>query len=366
MNAGESAMRKYRIAWMPGDGIGPEVCEAARLVLDAVKFEADYIQDAAGWEFWRREGDALPHRTIDLLRSSDCALFGTAISRPPAAIRSPMVRLRQLLDLYICVRPAKALAGNPLNFREGIDVVVFRENTEGLYTGVEFQGVPESFYNEPAMAHVPSDAALAVRSITRRGSRRIAKAAFEYAVRHGRCKVTAVHKASVLPATCGLFLEAAGEVAAAYPQIGFETAAIDDICMSLLRNPLDYDVILTTNLFGDILSGLCAQLAGGAGFSYSGNIGDSYAIFEPAHGPAPGYAGRNQANPLAAILAAKMMLEWLGEKHKAAQIENAVSEVLVRGEVRTADMGGRSSTLEMACAVIQAAIRAMRAVAVAR
>lgn len=362
-------MRKYRIAWLPGDGIGPEVCQAARMVLDAVDFPAEYLHGDVGWEFWRREGEALPQRTFELLRSTDCAFFGAITSKPAAdaalelspalagkglSYRSPIVRMRQLLDLYICLRPCKAFPGNPLNYKEHIDLVVFRENTEGMYIGVEFPRVPEGFYVEPAMARIPRDAAISVRSITREGSRRIVKAAFEYAARHGRRKVTAVHKANVLRSTCGVFLEEARSVAAAYPQIQFDTANVDAICMWLLKNPYNYDVIVTTNLFGDILSDLCAQLVGGMGFGYSGNIGGSYAVFEPTHGSAPKYAGQNKVNPLATILAAKMMLEWLGEKQRAIEVEAAVAEVIARGQVRTYDMGGNSSTMDMARAVAQA------------
>lgn len=365
-------MRKHRIAWLPGDGIGPEVCEAARIVLDAVEFRAEYIQGDIGWEFWKREGEALPQRTIELLRATDCAFFGAVTSKPaleaaselaaPLAgrglvYRSPVVRMRQLLDLYTCLRLCKSIPGNPLNYREEIDLAIFRENTEGMYAGVEFESVPESFFQEPAMARIPRDAAIAVRSITRGGSRRILKAAFEYAVHNGRRKVTVVHKANVLRATCGLFLETAREIAANYPGIEFETANIDAMCMWLLKNPLNYDVLVTTNLFGDILSELCAQLVGGLGFAYGGNIGDGYAIFEPTHGSAPKYAGRNKANPLAAILAAKMMLQWLGEKQKAAQIDAAVAAVIAGGEVRTSDMGGDASTFDMARAVIRIANR---------
>jgi 3-isopropylmalate dehydrogenase len=356
----------YRIAWLPGDGIGMEVCGAARTVLDAVGFEAEYLNGDIGWEHWKREGEALPQRTIELLRSTDCAFFGAITSKPASEAarelapglqgrgllyRSPIVRMRQLLDLYICLRPCQAFPGNPLNYREDIDLVVFRENTEGMYIGVEFPQAPESFFQEPGMARIPREAAISIRSITREGSRRIVRAAFEYAVRHARRKVTAVHKANVLRATCGLFLEAAREVAAQYPQIQFDTANVDAMCMWLLKNPQNYDVIVTTNLFGDILSDLCAQLVGGMGFGYSGNIGDRYAVFEPTHGSAPKYAGLNKVNPLATILAAKMMLEWLGETGQAGAIGRAVAEVVARGEVRTCDMGGNASTAEMAGAV---------------
>ena len=362
-------MPNYKIAWLPGDGIGVECCEAARMVLDAVEFPAEYLHGDIGWEFWCKEGDALPSRTIDLLRSTDCAFFGAITSKPaPEAqrelapelqgrglsYRSPIVRMRQLLDLYVCLRPCKALPGNPLNYREHIDVVVFRENTEGMYIGVEFPRAPEKFFEEPAMARIPRDAAISIRSVTREGSRRIVEAAFEYAMRNGRRKVTAVHKANVLRATCGVFLEAAQEAAARYPRIQFDTANVDAICMWLLKNPRNYDVVVTTNLFGDILSDLCAQLVGGMGFGYSGNIGEKYAVFEPTHGSAPKYAGQYKVNPIATILAAKMMMEWLGETRRAIEVEQAVAEVVARGQARTYDMGGGASTLDMARAVCEA------------
>lgn len=359
-------MPKYRIAWLPGDGIGPEVCEAAKLVLDAAGFEADYRHGDIGWEFWKSEGDALPTRTMALLRSTDCAFFGAITSKPIAeaeqqlapelqgtglVYRSPIVRMRQLLDLYICERPCQAFKGNPLNYRDDIDIVVFRENTEGMYIGVEFPTVPPAFLEERAMIRIPADAAISIRSVTRNASSRIVDAAFQYAVKHGRRKVTAIHKANVLRATCGLFLDAAKDVAARYPQIQFDTANVDAICMWLIKNPQNYDVIVTTNLFGDVLSDLTGQLVGGMGFAYSGNIGEKYAIFEPAHGSAPKYAGQYKVNPLAAILAAKMMLEWLGETAKAAEIHQAVADVVAEGQVRTYDMGGTASTIDMARAV---------------
>jgi len=359
----------YRIAWLPGDGIGPEVCQAARTVLDAAGFQAEYLPGDIGWEFWRTEGEALPTRTIQLLKATDCAFFGSITSKPAAeaarelvpelqnrglSYRSPIVRMRQLLDLYICLRPCKAFPGNPLNYREGIDLVVFRENTEGMYIGVEYVRVPEIFYQQAGMERVPRTAAISIRSITPEGSRRIVKAAFEYAVKNGRRKVTAVHKANVLRATCGVFLESARQVAKDYPQIAFDEANVDAMCMWVLKNPGNYDVIVTTNLFGDILSDLCAQLVGGMGFAYSGNLGDRYAVFEPTHGSAPKYAGLDKVNPLATILAAKMMLEWLGEKEKAAALEQAVAQVVAQGQVRTYDLGGSATTSQMAAAVAAA------------
>ncbi len=361
-------MSHYRVAWLPGDGIGPEVCDAARLVLDAAGFQADYLYGDIGWEFWRTEGDALPPRTLDLLSNTDCAFFGAITSKPAAeavrelapelqtrglSYRSPIVRMRQLLDLYICLRPCRAFPGNPLNYRDHIDLVIFRENTEGMYIGVEFPKIPEALRAVPAIRALPPDAAISIRSVTRRASRRIVEAAFQYAVKNGRRKVTAVHKANVLRATCGVFLEAAREVAARYPDIEFDTANVDAMCMWLLKNPLNYDVIVTTNLFGDILSDLCSQLVGGMGFGYSGNIGEKYAVFEPTHGSAPKYAGLNKVNPLAAILAARMMVEWLGEREIASNIERAVADVVERGAVLTYDLGGCASTIDVARSVAE-------------
>jgi 3-isopropylmalate dehydrogenase len=362
---------------LPGDGIGPEVCEAARLVLDAAGFEAEYLLGDIGWEFWRTEGDALPARTLDLLRHTDCAFFGAITSKPAAeavgelapelqgrglTYRSPIVRIRQMLDLYICLRPCRTFRGNPLNYRENIDLAIFRENTEGMYIGVEFPKIPEEFLTVAAMRRIPPDAANSIRSITRQASRRIVEAAFQFAVKNGRRKVTAVHKANVLRATCGVFLEAAREVAVNYPQVQFDTANVDAMCMWLLKDPANYDVIVTTNLFGDILSDLCSQLAGGMGFGYSGNLGEKYAVFEPTHGSAPKYAGQNKVNPLAAILAAKMMVAWLGERDIASNIERAVARVVERGTVRTYDLGGSASTTDVARSVAESLrfVHAMR------
>jgi isocitrate/isopropylmalate dehydrogenase len=300
------------------------------------------------------------------LRATDCALFGAITSKAKDvadnellpelqgkgySYRSPIVRLRQTLDLYICLRPCKAYPGNPLNYKDEIDLVVFRENTEGMYIGVEYAQAPEAFYAVKGMEKIPRDAAISMRAVTPGGSERIVRAAFEYARKHGRTRVTAVHKANVLRQTDGVFMEAARKVAAEYPEIAFDNANIDAMGMWLLKNPLDYQVIVTTNLFGDIISDLCAQMVGGLGFGCSGNIGSTYAVFEPTHGSAPKYAGQYKVNPIATILAVKMMLDWLGEADRAAQLEGAVAAVIAEGAVRTYDMGGSSSTLEMAQAI---------------
>ncbi len=359
-------MSKYKIAWLPGDGVGQDVMEAAKIVLDRIDLDAEYIHGDIGWEFWCHEGEALPQRTLDLMKETDCAMFGaiTSKGRDVADLeldpelkgkgyvyRSPIVRMRQVLDLYICLRPTKAYAGNPLNYKDGIDLVIFRENTEGMYIGVEYASVPEEFYAVNGMDKIPRHAAISLRAITPEGSERIVRAAFEHAVEHGRKRVTAVHKGNVLRQTDGVFMEAARKVAAEYPGIQFDNANIDAMGMWLLKNPFNYEVIVTTNLFGDIISDLCAQMVGGLGFGCSGNIGANYAVFEPTHGSAPKYAGQYKVNPIATILAAKMMLDWLGEKDKAAQVEGAVAAVIAEGKVRTYDMGGSAGTLDVARAI---------------
>jgi isocitrate/isopropylmalate dehydrogenase len=382
-------MSKFRVAWLPGDGIGNDVMEAARLVLDAVELDAEYVHGDIGWDFWCREGDAFPARTVELLKDVNAALFGAITSKPVKAAeaelapelkgkgltyRSPIVRMRQLFDLYVCLRPIKAYPGNPLNFKEGIDLVVFRENTEDLYAGVEFNPVPPELaatlksLAKPfaPFAGLPGDQyAVSCKINTKKGSERIVRAAFEFAKEHGRRKVTVVHKANVVRATDGLFLEEARKVARDYPGIATDDANVDAICMWLLKNPFAYDVLVAPNLYGDIISDLCAQMVGGLGFGCSGNIGDRLAVFEPTHGSAPKYAGQYKVNPIATILAAKMMLDWLGEKEKAERIEVAVGEVIKDGRVRTYDMGGRNSTLEMGKAVA-AAVGETRPVGVGR
>ncbi len=368
-------MAKHIIAWLPGDGIGIEVLQAARIVLDAASLDAEFLPGDIGWEFWCQEGDAFPQRTIDLLKRVDAAMFGAITSKPVKAAevelspalqgkgliyRSPIVRMRQLFDLYVCLRPCKAYVGNALNYKPGIDLVVFRENTEDLYAGVEFNPVPKelsdllSRVSKPfaTFSSLPGDAyALSCKINTRAGSERIVRAAFEFARKFGRKKVTVVHKANVVRATDGLFLETAKEVARDFPGIAMDEANIDALVMWLLKNPFNYDVLVAPNLYGDIISDLCAQMVGGLGFGCSGNIGEKLAVFEPTHGSAPKYAGQFKVNPLATILAAKMMLDWLGETEKAIRIETAVARVIEEGQVKTYDMGGTASTLDMAKAV---------------
>lgn len=368
---------KYTIAWLPGDGVGIEVLEAAKIVLDKLELNAEYVHGDIGWDFWCKEGDALPLRTIDLLNTVDAAMFGAITSKPVRQAeteltpelqgkgmiyRSPIVRMRQLFDLYVCLRPTKAYKGNPLNYKDDIDIVVFRENTEDLYAGVEFSPVPEELsemlkkLSQPFAAFEDlnnDEYAISCKINTVKGSRRIVKAAFDYAREHGRKKVTVVHKANVVRATDGLFFDIAKEVSDDYPDIELDNANIDAMTMWLLKNPENYEVLVAPNLYGDIISDLCAQMVGGLGFGCSGNIGENLAVFEPTHGSAPKYFGQYKVNPIATILAAKMMLDWLGEAEKAEKLEKAVAEVISEKEVRTYDMGGNNTTIEMAEAIAE-------------
>jgi len=359
-------MAKYQIAWLPGDGIGKDVLDATKIVLDRIKLDAEYIHGDVGWDFWCKEGDPLPQRTIDLMKNTHCAMFGAITSKPRTiadrelipqlqnkgyVYRSPIVRMRQMFDLYICKRPCRAFPGNTLNYKENIDFVIFRENTEDLYSGVEFHPVPEAMFKIKGVEKVARDAAISFKINTPRGCERIIRAAFEFAKTHKRKKVTCVHKANVVRATDGLFLEIFYRLADEFSEVEAGDANVDSLCQWLLKRPHDYDVLVAPNLYGDIISDLCAQMTGGLGFGSSGNIGDDYALFEPTHGSAPKYAGMYKVNPIATILASKMMLEWLGEEEAAQKVESAIAEVILEQKVRTYDMGGDASSLEMAEAI---------------
>lgn len=370
-------MSKFKIAWLPGDGVGKDVLEATKIVLDRLNLDAEYIHGDIGWEFWCKEGDSFPQRTIDLLKNVDAALFGAITSKPVKeaekelvtelqgkglVYRSPIVRMRQMFDLYNCMRPCKAYEGNPLNYKENINIVIFRENTEDLYSGVEFNPVPEDLQslltainkNFAPFSNLKSDEyAISCKINTKKGSEKIIRAGFEFAKKNNRKKVTIVHKANVVRATDGMFLDIAKEIAKEYPEIIFDEANVDAMTMWLLKNPHNYDVMIAPNLYGDVISDLAAQLVGGLGFACSGNIGNNLAVFEPSHGSAPKYAGQYKVNPIATFLSAKMMLDWLGETEKAQKLEEAISLVIKEGKVRTYDMGGNSSTIDMANAVAE-------------
>lgn len=370
--------KKYKIAWMPGDGVGNDVMEAAKIVLDAMKFEAEYIPADIGWEFWCKEGDPLPERTTKILKETDCALFGAITSKPGDEAKeelapehrskglvyfSPIVKLRQMFNLHTNMRPCKAYPGNPLNYRDDINQVVFRENTEGSYGGVEFFPLPEAVYTalcanpkmKPWKDKGLENVALSTRIMSKQGCESICRQAFEYAKNHGRKRVTLVEKPNVLRETGGLMTRMFRGVAKNYPNIWADEANIDAICMWMLKNPQDYDVLVAENMFGDIISDLCAGLVGGLGFASAANIGDKYAVFEPTHGSAPKYAGKYVVNPMAMLLTVKLMFDWLGESDKATRLEAAVAEVIKENKVATYDVRGvkagdpkAASTLDVA------------------
>jgi len=370
-------MKRYRIAWLPGDGVGSEVLDCAKIVLDRLELQADYIPGDIGWEFWCHEGDALPERTIEMLRTTDCALFGAITSKPrdKAAQEldpglkdkgfeyfSPIVRLRQLFNLHTNLRPCKAYSGNPLNLKENIDLVIFRENTEGMYGGVEFHPLPEEVFavldkHHPKMHRFKQfgleNLALSTRIMSRQGCTNIVTQAFKYAQKHGYPTVTVVDKPNVLRETGGLMIESARQVAQQYPGIELWETNIDAMCMWLVKNPEDYGVIVAENMFGDILSDLAAQLVGGLGFACSANMGDDFAVFEPTHGSAPKYVGQHKVNPIATILSVRMMLDWLGEAEKANSLEKAVAAVIAERKVGTYDIGLSNTNIEVAEAIAE-------------
>jgi len=365
-------MAKYRIAVLPGDGVGKDVMDAAMIVLKRTGLDAEYIHGDIGWEFWKSEGNPLPDRTIELLKNTDCALFGAITSKPKDEAQkelaphlqgkglqyySPIVAMRQMFDLYVNLRPARAYKGNPLNYRDDIDLVVFRENTEGLYSGVEFRPVPDAvknvlLENHPKMERfrdVPNDElAISLRIFTKKGCKRIVRAAFEYAKKTGRKRVTIVEKPNVIRETSGMMVEIAREISKEYPVIQYDEANVDAMAMWLVKNPQNYSVLVSSNMFGDIISDLCSQLVGGLGFAAAANIGDNYAVFEPTHGSAPKYAGQYKVNPIAMILATKLMLEYLGEMEMAEKLERAVAKTIEEGKVKTYDLGGNNTSLEVA------------------
>jgi 3-isopropylmalate dehydrogenase len=364
-------MATYKIAWLPGDGVGNDVMEAARIVLDALKFDAEYTHGDIGWEFWCTEGNALPERTIEMMKDTQCALFGAITSKPKDEAAkeldpslqdkgfvyfSPIVKMRQLLHLHTNMRPCKAYPGNPLNYRDGIDLVVFRENTEGMYGGVEFHPVPQKVFDalceNPKMErfgqHGLENLALSTRIMSKKGCESIVTQAFEFAKTHKRRSVTLIDKPNVLRETGGLITRIARDVAKRYPDIPLWETNIDAQCMWLIKNPHDYDVLVAENMFGDIISDLSAGLVGGLGFASAANIGDHYAVFEPTHGSAPKYSGLYKVNPMAMLLTSKLMLDWLNERELADRLEKAIATVIEEHKVGTYDVGLTNTTLEVA------------------
>ena len=322
---------------IPGDGIGPELADAARGVLEATGIGFEWDVQQAGEATIASEGTPLPDRVIESIRRNGVAIKGPITTPVGTGFRSVNVGLRQALELYANVRPARSMRGLESRF-ENVDLVIVRENTEDLYAGIEHK--------------VGSDAAESIKIITRAASQRIARYAFEYAVRNGRRKVTAVHKANIMKLSDGLFLESAQQVAAEYAgRVEFEDRIVDNMCMQLVQKPDLYDVLVLPNLYGDIVSDLAAGLVGGLGVAPGANIGERAAVFEPVHGSAPKYAGQNKANPTALILSGALMLRHLGETDAADAVERAVRDVIAEGATVTYDLGGTAGTREFAAQV---------------
>jgi isocitrate dehydrogenase (NAD+) len=320
----------YAVTLIPGDGIGPELSEATRTVLEATGIGFDWDVQEAGGATIEREGTPLPQRVLDSIRANGVAIKAPITTPVGSGFRSVNVGLRHALELYANVRPARSMRGVETRY-EDVDLVIMRENTEDLYAGIEHM--------------VGADAAESIKIITRHASQRIARYAFEYAVKNGRKKVTAVHKANIMKLSDGLFLESCQQVAADYEgRVAFEDRIVDNMCMQLVQKPELYDVLVLPNLYGDIVSDLAAGLVGGLGVAPGGNIGEKAAVFEPVHGSAPKYAGQDKANPTALILSGALMLRHLGELDAADAVERATREVIAAGETVTYDLGGSAGT----------------------
>ncbi|MFA5411073.1 MAG: isocitrate/isopropylmalate dehydrogenase family protein [Candidatus Omnitrophota bacterium] len=355
----------HKITLIPGDGIGPEVTEAARRCLDALGLNLEWEEVLAGEPAQKKYGDILPKNVLDSIRKNKVALKGPIITPIGEGFRSVNVAIRQALDLYACLRPAKSYRGVRSYYKD-IDLVVVRENSEDLYAGIEFEeGNPDtkSLIKEIekfSKKKIRPDSGISIKPISKFASQRIVKFAFEYALKLKRKKVTVVHKANIMKFTDGIFLKAAREVARAYAgKINFEEAIVDNMAMQLVQKPHNYDVLVLPNLYGDIISDLCAGLIGGLGVASGANIGDDLAVFEAVHGAAPKYAGRNLVNPTAMILSGVLMLRYLKEEEAADKLENAVKEILAEGKSVTYDLKPQRSdptavgTKEMADAIIQ-------------
>jgi isocitrate dehydrogenase (NAD+) len=327
----------YSVTLIPGDGIGPELADATTHVLESTGIAFEWDVQEAGEATIAREGTPLPDRVLDSIRANGIAIKGPITTPVGTGFRSVNVALRQTLELYANLRPARSMQGVESRY-EDVDLIIVRENTEDLYAGIEHRVGP--------------DAAESIKIITRAASQRIARYAFEYAVKNGRSKVTAVHKANIMKLSDGLFLESCGQVAAEYAgRVQFEDRIVDNMCMQLVQKPDLYDVLVLPNLYGDIVSDLAAGLVGGLGVAPGANIGDTAAVFEPVHGSAPKYAGQNKANPTALILSGALMLRHLGEIDAAARVEESVRAVVAEGTTVTYDLGGSAGTREFGEAV---------------
>ena len=354
----------YTITLIPGDGIGPEVIDAARRCIEATGVSIEWEVKEAGAGAIEKYGTPLPDEVLDSIRKNKIALKGPITTPIGSGFRSVNVALRRGLDLYACVRPCKLYPGVRSKY-EQVDLVVVRENTEDLYAGIEFkEGAADTgelieFIRERTGASIGADAGISLKPISSFASERITRFAFEYAKKNKRGKITAVHKANIMKYSDGVFLEAARRVAREFPEVEFEERLVDNMCMQLVQKPQLYDVIVTPNLYGDIISDLCAGLVGGLGVAPGANVGE-VAIFEPTHGSAPKYAGLNKANPTAAILSGVMMLRYLGEEEAAQKLEGAVAKVIAEGKRVTYDLKEDPSdpsavgTKEMAEAIMNA------------
>ncbi|MBA7605881.1 Isocitrate dehydrogenase [NADP] [subsurface metagenome] len=333
----------YRITLIPGDGVGPEVTEATSRVLEATGLSFHWELAYMGSSAQNTLGTPLPESTLESVRRNKVALKGPVTTPVGSGFRSVNVALRKELGLYACLRPCKTYPGAPSLYKD-VDIVIVRENTEDLYSGIEFErGTPEAarlikLISETKGETVREDSGLSMKVISETGSRRIVKFAFEYARTHHRKKVTAVHKANIMKFSDGLFLSAAREVAKEYPDIEFEDRIVDNMSMQLVRKPHQFDVVVAPNLYGDLLSDLCAGLIGGLGLAPGANLSDEIAVFEATHGSAPKYAGLNKVNPMAMMLSGVMMLRHLGEEKSADRLEKAVAKVIAEGNNVTYDL----------------------------
>jgi isocitrate dehydrogenase (NAD+) len=340
----------HRVTLIPGDGIGPEVSEAMRRVVEATGVDIDWDLREAGADVLEREGTPLPDSVLDAIREARVAIKGPVTTPVGTGFRSVNVALRQELDLFAAVRPARAYPGVRTR-HPGVDVVVIRENTEDLYQGIEFErGSPELDRLRRELQHladyrVPDDAGVTLKPISVTGTRRIVRFALEHARRHGRTRITVGHKANIMKFSDGVFLQTAlGIAAAEYPDVEVEPMQVDEVAMWLAWEPEVMDLLLLPNLYGDIVSDLCAGLVGGLGLAPGANLGWEYAVFEPVHGSAPDIAGKGVANPLAMVLTAALMLRHLKWDDAADRVESAVAALLEKGDVLTPDMGGTATT----------------------
>ena len=333
----------YNVTLIPGDGIGPEVTEATKQVLEATGVAFNWDVAEAGADVIDKYGTPLPDSVLESVRKNGVALKGPITTPVGSGFRSVNVALRKKLGLYACVRPCKTYPGVPSPYKD-VDLVVVRENEEDLYAGIEFElGTPEAlqlirFTAEAKRGNIREDSGISLKVISETASRRIVRFAFEYAHAYGRKKVTAISKANILKFSDGLFLRVAREVAEEYTGIEFEDRLVDNMTMQLVKNPRQFDVIVAPNLYGDILSDLCAGLVGGLGVAPGANVGDEFAVFEPTHGSAPRYSGQNKVNPMAMMLSGVMMLQYLGEKNAADKLEKAIADVISDGKNVTYDI----------------------------